>query len=160
MNEGRPGPTWSLFRSSWPRLELETFNGDISVWPRWYSLFKSLVDEQPLSNDENMAHLQNAVTRLARHTIGGMLFDGNLYLDAIAALNDRFGRDEDIVYANLSSVFSGGIWGLPCIWTRQVWRNFTDPFTVLSRYGEIWDTMEICIQPKICAVRFKSFPPN
>ncbi|XP_043200220.1 uncharacterized protein LOC122369495 [Amphibalanus amphitrite] len=99
-------PRASLFRSSLPHLQLETFNGEISDWPRWYSLFKSLVDDQPLSNDEKMAHLQNAVTGLARHTIGGMLFDGNLYLDAIAALRDRFGRDEDIVYANLSRVFS------------------------------------------------------
>ena len=104
-NENRPNPT-VLFRSSLPRLELETFDGDVSQWPRWHSLFKSLVDEQPLSNDEKMAHLQSAVTGLARHTIGGMLFDGNLYEDAMAALKDRFGRDEDIVHANLSRVFS------------------------------------------------------
>ena len=53
-----------------------------------------------------MAHLQNAVTGLARHTIGGMLYDGNLYQSAITALKDRFGREEDIIHANLSRVFS------------------------------------------------------
>ena len=104
-DENRPNPT-ILFRSSLPRLELEKFNGDISDWPRWYSLFKSLVDEQPLTNDEKMAHLQSAVTGLARHTIGGMLFDGNLYHAAMAALKDRFGRDEDVIHANLSRIFS------------------------------------------------------
>ena len=104
-NEHRPSST-VFFRNSLPRLELETFTGHISDWPRWYSLFKSLVDDQPISNDEKMAHLQGAVTGLARHTIGGMLFDGDLYQDAIAALKDRFGRDEDIIHANLSRVFS------------------------------------------------------
>ena len=37
IDENRPNPT-ILFRSSLPRLELEAFNGDISDWPRWYSL--------------------------------------------------------------------------------------------------------------------------
>ena len=95
-----------MFRQCLPRLELVTFSGDVSDWPRWYSLFKSLVDEQPLSTDEKMAHLQNSVTGLARHTIGGMLYDGGLYHDALAALKDRFGRDEDIIHANLSRVFA------------------------------------------------------
>ena len=43
-SQNRPGPS-DMFRNSLPRLELETFNGDISDWPRWYSLFKSLVHQ-------------------------------------------------------------------------------------------------------------------
>ena len=96
----------SLFLHSLPRLTLPKFSGEPAEWPRWFALYKSLVHEQrSLSSTEKMAHLQSAVTGLAQRTIGGMLYDGSLYEDAVQALQDRFGREEDVVAANLQAVF-------------------------------------------------------
>ena len=96
----------SLFLHSLPRLTLPKFSGEPAEWPRWFALYKSLVHEQrSLSSTEKMAHLQSAVTGLAQRTIGGMLYDGSMYEDAVQALQDRFGREEDVVTANLHAVF-------------------------------------------------------
>ena len=94
-----------LFVQSLPRLTLSKFSGEPAEWPKWFALFKSLVHDQMLSPTEKMAHLQSAVTGLAQRTIAGMLYDGSLYEDALRALEDRFGREEDVVAANLQAMF-------------------------------------------------------
>ncbi|XP_043229563.1 uncharacterized protein LOC122385388 isoform X1 [Amphibalanus amphitrite] len=96
-----------LFHRSLPRLTLPTFAGDTSEWVNWFALFRTLVHDQPaLTPTEKMAHLQAAVTGLAQRTIGGMLYRGELYEEAVRVLKDRFGRDDDIIHSNLDSIFS------------------------------------------------------
>ena len=89
-----------------PQIQLPRFNGSSSEWPRWIGLFKTLVHGQAyLSDAEKMAHLQSSVTGLARQLIEGMLFDGSYYQAALDTLTRRFGREEDIVRANLAAIF-------------------------------------------------------
>ena len=89
-----------------PRISLSKFAGDPLEWPKWIGLFRALIHEQEgLSDSEKMIHLQSAVTGLAQQTIQGMLYDGSLYTKALVALENRFGRREDIVIANLNAVF-------------------------------------------------------
>ncbi|XP_043242111.1 uncharacterized protein LOC122391871 [Amphibalanus amphitrite] len=95
-----------LFRQSLPRLRLPTFGGQIEEWPRWYALFKTMVHQQDMSVEEKMVHLQNAVTGAARSTIGGMICDGSSYEEALQALQDRYGRELDVVQTTLRNVFS------------------------------------------------------
>ena len=90
---------------SLPRLTLPQFTGEPGQWPKWFALFKTLVDDQALSATEKMVHLQSAVSGNAQHTIAGMLCDGTLYEDALKALKDRFGREEDVIHASLKNVF-------------------------------------------------------
>ena len=51
-----------------------------------------------------MAHLQGAVTGPAQKTIAGMFYDGRLYHAAWKALEDRYGRQDDIVHSNMTAV--------------------------------------------------------
>ena len=95
-----------LFRKSLPRLQLPSFGGQVEEWPRWYALFKTMVHQQDMSVEEKMVHLQNAVTGAARSTIGGMICDGSSYEEALQALQDRYGREIDIVQTTLKNVFS------------------------------------------------------
>ncbi|XP_043220101.1 uncharacterized protein LOC122380753 [Amphibalanus amphitrite] len=95
-----------LFRQSLPRLRLPTFSGAVEEFPRWYSIFSTLVEQQNLSANEKMAHLQNAVTGAARAIIGGMVCDGSSFEDALQALKERYGRDIDVVQMTLKTVFS------------------------------------------------------
>ena len=53
-----------------------------------------------------MVHLQGAVIGPAQKTIAGMIYDGRLYHTAIAALEDRYGREEHIVHSNMAAVFA------------------------------------------------------
>ena len=97
----------SAFVKSIPRLTLPTFRGSPQEWPRWIGLFKALVHDQPsLSDSERMAHLQNAVEGPAAQAIDGMLFNGNLYGEALRTLQERFGREEDIIQAHLRKIFA------------------------------------------------------
>ena len=97
----------SGFLGNLPRLELTKFSGEPGEWPRWFALFQTLVDNQAsLSETEKMAHLQGSVIGPAQKTIAGMFYDGRLYHAALAALKDRYGRQEDIVHSNMSAVFS------------------------------------------------------
>lgn len=90
-----------------PQIHLPKFNGKAAEWPQWIGLFKTLIHDQPaLSDAEKLAHLQSSVTGLAKQTIEGMLLDGALYPTALETLMKRFGREEDIVNASLSAVFS------------------------------------------------------
>ena len=103
-----PGPSnQSLFQSSLPKLTLHRFDGNPKEWVRWFSLFEALVhNQETLSSAEKMAHLQGAVGGLAQQCIQGMLYRGDLYEAALTLLKDRFGREEDIVSANLREVFA------------------------------------------------------
>ncbi|XP_043209234.1 uncharacterized protein LOC122374503 [Amphibalanus amphitrite] len=95
------------FLRNLPRLELTKFSGAPGEWPRWFALFQALVGNQAfLSDAEKMAHLQGAVIGPAQQTIAGLLYDGRLYHSALTALQDRYGRQEDIVHANMRTVFS------------------------------------------------------
>ena len=99
-------PTFSAFAKSIPRLNLPTFDGKASDWPRWIGLFKALVHDQPsLSDTEKIAHLQSSVSGLAQQTIAGMLYDGSLYHEALQTLEERFGQNDDIIRYNLNSIF-------------------------------------------------------
>ena len=101
----RPIDDGSSLLRNLPRLELTKFSGAPGEWPQWSSLFRTLVGNQPsLSETEKMAHLQGAVTGPAQKTISGMFYDGRLYQAAWKALEDRYGRQEDIVHSNMIAV--------------------------------------------------------
>ncbi|KAF0288241.1 hypothetical protein FJT64_013392 [Amphibalanus amphitrite] len=52
-----------------------------------------------------MVHLQSAVAGPAQQIISGMFYEGRLYEDALRALEDRFGKKEDIVQENMKAIF-------------------------------------------------------
>ena len=100
----RPEP---LLHSSLPRLTLPKFDGNAREWVKWFALFRTLVHDQPaLTLTEKMVHLQSAVVGLAQQTIKGLLYNGELYTEAIKMLQDRFGREEDLVSSTLEDVFA------------------------------------------------------
>ena len=105
-NAEPPGSRQSGHRSV-PQIHLPKFSGKATEWPQWIGLFKTLIHDQPdLSDAEKLAHLQSSVTGLAKQAVEGMLFDGALYATALQTLMERFGKEDDIVSASLSAVFS------------------------------------------------------
>ncbi|KAF0309623.1 hypothetical protein FJT64_019300 [Amphibalanus amphitrite] len=127
----------SAFVKSIPRLTLPTFRGSAQEWPRWIGLFKALVHNQPsLSDSERMAHLQNAVEGPAAQAINGMLFNGELYQEALKTLLERFGREEDIIQAHLRKIFTStppSLMDLPAM--EQFYSVVHNTVTVLRNLG-------------------------
>lgn len=100
-------PDSSLSLRGLPSLTLPKFSGSAAEWPRWQALFKSLVHEKKgLSLTEKMIYLQSSVTGLAQCVIGGMLYSGELYQEAWKALEDRFGKEGDVVSSHLQQIFT------------------------------------------------------
>ena len=96
-----------MLSKSIPRLTLPSFDGNPLEWPRWFSPFKCLIHNQlGLSNTEKMIHLQSAVLGSAKQAISGLIFDPDLYPQAIDVLKARFGREQDIVQSHLESMLS------------------------------------------------------
>ena len=103
---GAADHTASGARRSVPQIQLPKFSGKPIEWPQWVGLFKTLIhDQQELSDAEKLAHLQSSVTGVAKQSVEGMLFDGSLYPIALKTLMEKFGREDDIVRANLAAVF-------------------------------------------------------
>ena len=101
------GNSEPLLHCALPRLTLPKFDGNPGEWVKWFALFRTLVhDQETLTATEKMIHLQSAVTGLAQQTIKGLLYNGSLYGEAIKMLQERFGRQEDIVSSTLEKVFS------------------------------------------------------
>jgi len=104
----RPAPRQnpSPFQRSLPKIKLPIFSGDAVEWPRWLSLFQALIHEQPnLTDVEKMTHLQSAVSGPPQKLIAGMMYSGRLYNDAMQALKERYGKEDDIVHACLCNIF-------------------------------------------------------
>lgn len=79
-------PTVSL-----PRITLPTFNGDIDEWPEFYSLFTSLVDQNPgLSAINKFQYLYSSLKGDALCTISGLKLVPENYPLALEALALRF----------------------------------------------------------------------
>ena len=88
-------------------MTLPQFSGSSLEWPKWYGLFRALVDSQVgLSSTEKMVHLQSAVSGLAQKLISGFLYNPELYEEALSVLKDRFGGERDVVRAHLNAMFS------------------------------------------------------
>ena len=119
---------------SLPRLSLHTFSGDPSDWPTWYGLYTALVHKQKsLSVAEKMMYLQSSVKGLTRQLISGMLCDPDLYPEALRTLEDRFGREQDIVQAKLNTIF---VRPSPTSRTlEQFYADVNSAVTVLHRFS-------------------------
>ena len=97
----------SMFSKSLPKVKLPQFSGNSLEWPQWFGLFQALVDSQVnLSNTEKMVHLQTSVTGLAQKSIAGFMYNPDLYDQALAVLKERFGREKDVVRADLNAMFN------------------------------------------------------
>ena len=93
--------------SALPKIKLEKFDGSPLEWPRWSSLFRSLVhNHQGLTDTEKLTHLQSCLTGEARDAVGGLLCDGELYIEALSELERQFGTPRHVVRASLGRLLA------------------------------------------------------
>ena len=89
-----------------PRLELQTFDGNVLAWPHYWAMFASAVDQQPsLSNIAKFTYLRNSLSSQALSVIAGLAVTEENYSLAIDMLQQKFGRPEVIITALYAKLY-------------------------------------------------------
>ena len=90
---------------SLPKISLDHFSGDPSMWHQWYSFFKSTIHDNPaLSTVQKRTYLQNSVTHKAKDFICGYSYNGYFYEEALQELIRKFGKPQHVVSACLKQL--------------------------------------------------------
>ena len=89
-----------------PTLKLDTFNGNSLTWTDWIPLFESVIDSRPLSNTENIKHLQSILTGPAKSLVKGYGCNGKCYHQPLADLKKKYGKASVILNAYLEKLVS------------------------------------------------------
>lgn len=97
-------PHQTLFHKSVPRLTLTKFDGDPLKWTDWSGMFHAIIHQTEMSNAEKMTHLQQTVVGKAKSEIAGLLYNGELYDQALKRLESRFGKPHIVVQAHLDKL--------------------------------------------------------
>ena len=90
--------------SQLPKLKLNSFDGNPLEWPEWSNMFVATVHNRAIPNSEKMSHLKTMLTGKARAAIASMGYSGDLYGEAWALLERRFGQPYLIVEAQLNTL--------------------------------------------------------
>jgi Protein of unknown function (DUF1759) len=78
-----------------PTIPLPTFNGDVELWPRFWSKFSSLIGENTEITSAMKQHfLISCLTDGAKKTVQHMESTSNCYQMIVQILNDTFNRPE------------------------------------------------------------------
>ena len=73
-------------------LNLQVFDGDYANFPRWYSIFKALVDSTSQPAIVKFTYLQNSLEPSVLDSIAHITFDEDHYKDALASLKEQYDR--------------------------------------------------------------------
>ncbi|EYC13252.1 hypothetical protein Y032_0044g1060 [Ancylostoma ceylanicum] len=96
--EATPVSTSSTFMQTvLPRLTLPKFSGKRQEWDMFWALFKTNIDEQPISSMMKYNYLLQALTGEARQVAGRYQFIEENYNIVVNALKQKYGRDSSIV---------------------------------------------------------------
>ena len=80
-----------------PRLELPKFSGRRQQWDAFWAVFKTNIDEQPISKMMKYSYLVQSLTGEARQVASRFQLIEENYELVIQALKNKYGRDSSIV---------------------------------------------------------------
>ena len=90
-----------------PKLNLPTFNGDLTSWMTFWDSYEVAVHEnKSLSDVEKFTYLRTLVSHAAKEAIAGFALTSANYLDAIQVLKDRFGNKDRIILKHMEALLA------------------------------------------------------
>ena len=87
-----------------PEWKLAQLDGNSLNWHEWFGQFKFTVDSAVLTDDTKLTYLKTLVTGEAKTAIAQFSFGGDMYKDALAALQQKFRQPHAIVGAHLDKL--------------------------------------------------------
>ena len=102
-----------------PKLELPSFNGDITQWTGFWESFSSTIDKcDSLADIDKFKYLQQALKGNASETIAGMPISNSNYKEAIELLQKRYGNKQILISKHVETLLA-----LPTIESSSDLRN-------------------------------------
>ena len=89
-----------------PEWKLPEFSGDPLQWPEWFGQFKSAVDSATWTDAAKTTYLKTLVTGKAKAVIEGFAYCGDMYQEALKALERKYGQPQTVVSAHLEKLGS------------------------------------------------------
>ena len=89
-----------------PEWKLPEYSGDPLQWPEWFGQFKSAVDSATRTDAAKMTYLKTLVTGKAKAVIEGFAYRGDMYQEALKALERKYGQPQTVVTAHLEKLGS------------------------------------------------------
>ncbi|EPB72220.1 integrase core domain protein [Ancylostoma ceylanicum] len=104
---GQQSPSPSVqMQALLPRLELPKFSGRRRDWDSFWALFKTNIDDQPISPMMKFNYLLQALTGEARQVASRFQFTEENYSAVIEVLKNKYGKDTSIVEELLAQLES------------------------------------------------------
>ncbi len=102
----RAAPTEAhLNRVKFPKLQLRSFNGDLTKWTAFWKSFESAVHNNTgLSDVEKFNYLKSLHEHSARESVSGLALTAGNYNQAIEILKKRFGCKQLIVNKHMDAL--------------------------------------------------------
>ena len=89
---------------SLPKLELATFDGNVTEWQGWWDQFVAVIDQSELPNISKFSYLLNLVKGDAKSAIQGLSLNASHYETAKEILKKRYGRKEKIIFQHIQEL--------------------------------------------------------
>ncbi len=94
-----------LNRVKLPKLQLRSFNGDLTKWTAFWESFESAVHNNTgLSDVEKFNYLNSLLEHSARESVSGLALTAGNYNQAIETLKKRFGCKQLIVNKHMDAL--------------------------------------------------------
>lgn len=90
-----------------PRLMIEKFTGDVSLWQEFWSQYETAIhSNDALCNREKLTYLKTYLAGTAAKAVAGLTLTDSNYDAAVDILRSRFGRKDLIVNAHMSKLLN------------------------------------------------------
>lgn len=88
-----------------PKLEMHSFDGNVTKWTTFWDSFESAIDSSPrLSDIDKFNYLQSLLEKSATEAISGLTLTAANYKEAISILNKRFGNKQRITDRHMDTL--------------------------------------------------------
>jgi len=91
-----------------PKLDLPKFSGDPMEWPTFWESFEACVADSDLPDVAKLTYLRSLLRGVASQCVAGMSLTAENYHATVDILKNRFGRQEQIVFAHVQALLMLG----------------------------------------------------
>ena len=94
-----------------PKLELPKFGGEVLEWPSFWDRFSVAVDQLDTPAVNKFVYLDSLLYGEAKETIKGITLSADNYESACVKLQERYGRQELIIFKHIQELLSISLQG-------------------------------------------------
>nr|XP_006821838.1 PREDICTED: uncharacterized protein LOC102810324 [Saccoglossus kowalevskii] len=115
-----------------PKIELQTFSGNVLEWASFFDIFKSSIhSDTTLDNIQKFVYLRSMLKDEAARTVGGLTLTDANYSHAIELLEERYGQKHQIIDAHMTALLNLS----KPVDDANIWKAMTVLSSLISCFG-------------------------